>query len=244
VNMSKTSQMTQLIVRSRQFDPFGILVYKSNRPKGKARGIGYSSGSSRLSIQASMPSWRQPLWPGQSLTQNTRQTGTTFGVRPQTRRVRYEDVLNCRTTTHTPGEGFPNLDLVPGRTLLDKKAWLGGFDPTELPVFHKQKELAEWPMRRLQSLGLVGDLRRLTTAILDLQRHCRHKVCREQGINRKPGPKILSMLHPELSSLAAKYFPESGEVDEQFCQGVLWQETDLCSVWWHELDGFAQEIAA
>jgi hypothetical protein len=76
------SRMIQSMVRSSRFDPYSIPVYNGNRPKGKARGIGYSSGSSRLSIPVGVPSWRQWLWPGQSLTQNTRQTGTTFGVRP------------------------------------------------------------------------------------------------------------------------------------------------------------------
>ena len=83
--------MIQALVRSSQLDPYGIPVYNGNRPKGKARGIGYSSGSSRLSIPVGVPSWRQWLWPGQSLTQNTRPTGTTFGVRPK----RWNPVKRC-----------------------------------------------------------------------------------------------------------------------------------------------------
>lgn len=162
------------------------------------------------------------------------------GASLEARQVMCEDVLNCRTPVCAPIAGYPNLNSVPGRTLLDKKAWLGGFDATELSVFHKQSKLAERTIRQFRSLGLVDTLNRLATAILDLQRSCRHKVCREQGINRKPGPRILAMLRPELASLAKKYFPESTEVDEQFCQGILWQETDLCSVWWHGLDGSAQ----
>jgi len=130
---------------------------------------------------------------------------------------------------------------MPGSTTLDKKVRLGGFDPTEFPVFHKQKKLAEWVVRKFETLGLSNDLYRLTTAILDLQMACRHKVCREQGIKQKPGPKILEMLRPELTPLATKYFPEFKDIDDQFCLGVLWQETDLCPAWWHGLDGFAQE---
>lgn len=74
--------MTQALVRPSQLDPCGIAVYNGNRPKGKARGIGYSSGSSRLSIPVGVLSWRQRLWPDQSLTLNTLPTGTTFGVHP------------------------------------------------------------------------------------------------------------------------------------------------------------------
>jgi len=159
-----------------------------------------------------------------------------------TRQITRGDVLGCRTVSRAPGSGYPDLDRVPGGTTLDKKAWLGGFDPTEFSVFHRQKKQAEWITRKFETLGLTDDLDRLTTAILDLQTACRHKVCREQGIKQKPGPRILEMLRPKLAPLATKYFPESRDVDDQFCLGVLWQETDLCPAWWHGLDGFAQEI--
>jgi len=159
-----------------------------------------------------------------------------------TRQITRGDVLNCRTTPRASEAGYPNLDVIPGCTTLDKKAWLGGFDPTEFPLFHRQKKLAEWTRRKFETLGLTNDLDRLTIAILDLHTACRHKVCREQGIQQKPGPRILEMLRPKLTSLATKYFPESKDVDDQFCLGVLWRETDLCPAWWHGLGGFAQEI--
>lgn len=167
-----------------------------------------------------------------------------LGNRLATRQINLQDVLDCRTASETFSDGYPDLDSVPGRTLLEKKLRLGGFDPTELPVFYKQKELAQWPIRRLESLGLATDLQRLTTAILDLQQSCRHKICREQRIDQQPGPTILSMLRPGLTPLATKYFPGSSDVDDQFCQGVLWQETDLCSIWWHGLKDFSQEMTS
>ena len=159
-----------------------------------------------------------------------------IGTSLETRRIARQDVLDCRAASCAPVVNYPSLDQVPGNTSLDKKAYLGGFDLTELPVFHKQKKLAEWTMRQLESLGLTDALNRLTTAILDLQTTCRHRICREQGINQSPGPTILSMLRPGLVSLATTYFPGNGDVDEQFCLGILWRETDLCSAWWHGLD--------
>jgi hypothetical protein len=92
--------MTQSVVRSRQFELSGIFwyMYNGNRSKERAGGIGYSSSSSRLSILVGVPSWRR-LWPGQSLTQNTRLTGTAFGVRSPPMRAHLQqerpDVVRC-----------------------------------------------------------------------------------------------------------------------------------------------------
>jgi hypothetical protein len=146
----------------------------------------------------------------------------TEGTTLESRRIERDDVMECRTARFIAADGYPDLDTVPGDSLLDKKARLGGFDPTELPRLHKQKALAEWTVRKLKSLGLHEILERLTTAIVDLQGVCRDKVCRQQGINEKPGPLILDMLRPELPRLAADHFPDTDEVNEQFCLGVLW----------------------
>lgn len=158
------------------------------------------------------------------------------GTSLEARRIERDDVLGCRTAPYAATSGYPDLSAVPGKCALDKKVRLGGFDPTELPGMHKQKALAEWTVRKLKSLGLQEILERLTTAIVDLQGVCRNKVCRHQGINDKPGPLILDMLRPELPCLAAHYFPDTDDVDEQFCLGVLWGETDRCMAWWHGLD--------
>jgi hypothetical protein len=157
----------------------------------------------------------------------------------ETRRIKREDVLSCRVASNSPGEGYPDLENLPGATTLDKKARLGGFDPTELPLFHKQKKLAEGTERWLRSLDLDDVLDHMIASILDLHRECRHTICREQGVHQKPGPIILSQLRPELAQIVRKY--SSGiDVDEQFCLGLLWQQTDHCSAWWHGLDGFSQ----
>jgi len=57
-----------------------LLVCHASQPIG----IGYPSASSRHSTLASVPSWRQWLWPVKSLTENTHPIGTTSGVRPST----------------------------------------------------------------------------------------------------------------------------------------------------------------
>jgi hypothetical protein len=158
------------------------------------------------------------------------------------RRIKTEDVLNCRVASSSEQEGYPNLDNVPGTTPLDKKTRCGGFDPTEIPLFHKQKILAGETERRLRCLDLDDTLDHMITSILDLHRECRHAVCREQGVQQRPGPTILAKLRPQLGQLTQRFIPKLGRIDEQFCLGILWQQTNLCVVWWHELDSFAKEV--
>ncbi len=159
------------------------------------------------------------------------------------RRMTTQDVLGCRVASSAPEIGFPDLDQLPGSTPMDKKALLGGFDPTEIPMFHRQAKLAAADMRELANLGLQDRLERLRVALLDEQAHCRNRICREQGIQRAPGPEIRSLLRLGLASLARTHFPHSPFVDEQFCLGVLWEETDLCYAWWHAPGACTQEAA-
>lgn len=156
----------------------------------------------------------------------------TRGKTLEERQICAADVLNCRTEECTLGDVLPDLRAVPGRTLLDKKAFLGGFDPTELPLFSRQKLNALGTERELQTLR-AKNLDKLRVALLDHQHKCRHRVCREMGIVEKPGPKILAMVETELENIAATYFPGVREVDAQFCKGLLWDETNLCQAWWH-----------
>jgi hypothetical protein len=157
------------------------------------------------------------------------------GKTPEERKIRAADVLNCRTEECALGDVLPDLSAVPGRTLLDKKAFLGGFDPTELPLFSRQKLNALGTERELQTLR-AKNLDKLRLALLDHQRKCRHMVCRDMGVVDKPGPQILAMVEPELENIAATYFPGVTEVDAQFCKGLLWDETNLCQAWWHNFN--------
>jgi hypothetical protein len=157
------------------------------------------------------------------------------GVTPEERRICAPDVLNCRTEECAVGDVLPDLSGVPGRTLLEKKAFLGGFDSTELPLFSRQKLNALGTERELQTLR-AKNLDKLRLALLDHQRQCRHKVCREMGVVEKPGPKILELVETGLENIATSYFPGMREVDAQFCKGLLWDETNLCQAWWHALN--------
>jgi hypothetical protein len=154
---------------------------------------------------------------------------------PEERKITQEEVLQCKTSPLIVGN--IDLDKVPGQTVLDKKAYLGGFDITEIPIFSRQRKLADWTWRRLDALGLRRDLDRLTIALLDLQGVCRNSVCRIQGVRTQPGPKILEQLRPKILPLAATIIPDQPDVDEQFCLGIIWNETELCSAWWQ---GFAE----
>lgn len=158
------------------------------------------------------------------------------------RLIEREDILNCRVSSNSGYEARLDLDRFPGNSLLEKKALLGGFDPTEISRFRRQKLLAERTIRRLKNFDLNEELEHLTIAILDHHGECRHKVCREQGISSKPGPKILSAIRNDLPEIARKHASKLGrDIDDQFCLGVLWKETNECSAWWHGLDGLDQE---
>lgn len=157
------------------------------------------------------------------------------GSTPEERRISNADVLNCRTEECAIGDMLPDLSKVPGRSLLDKKAFLGGFDSTELPLLSRQKLNALGTERELKILN-AKNLDKLRLALLDHQRKCRNKVCREMGIHEKPGPRILEMVEIELDRIAASYFPDVKEVDAHFCKGLLWDETNLCQAWWHALN--------
>ncbi|MDQ3819765.1 MAG: hypothetical protein M3362_19110 [Acidobacteriota bacterium] len=157
------------------------------------------------------------------------------------RRIGVDDILNCRVEPQEINDGLPDLTSIPGRTLMDKKAILGGFATTELSLFHRQRLIATSTLRELEILNLQKPLDRLTVALLDLQRRYLHKVCREQGYHDKPGPRILNLLQQDLSELASRYFPDVKDIDDLFCMGVLWRETELCNAWWHSPERIGQE---
>lgn len=159
-----------------------------------------------------------------------------FTKRSDSRRIEESDILNCCSIPSLPLSLGINLDLVPGETNLDKKLYLGGFDATEMRPFHKQKVLASGTVRELETLGDRKRLEKLSMALIDQQVSCRHIMCRENGITERPGPSILATLRSSISTIARRYFPDNPDVDEQFCLGLLWNETNLCTIWWNALN--------
>ena len=147
------------------------------------------------------------------------------------RKITRDEVMSCRT--------FPNpsvnidLDNLPGESVLEKKVYLGGFDITEIPIFNRQRKQADWTNRRLKAFGVDFELERLTTALLDLQSNSRNMVCRLKGVKSKPGPEILAMVRENIADVRQRIFPNQADVDDQFCLGILWNQTDECLAWWH-----------
>ncbi|GHO65729.1 hypothetical protein KSC_046210 [Ktedonobacter sp. SOSP1-52] len=156
------------------------------------------------------------------------------------RYIYLDDVLKCRSVEFEGTvDGYPDLSSLPGKTILDKKALLGGFHPTEIPRFHRQKVLAEGFKRKYQILGVEDNLENLASTLLELHAECRDQICRLDGNSSRPGPKILSLyksLLPDLVSQAVDKFPE---IDALVCLGLLWSETDNCFAWWSDLKDLA-----
>jgi hypothetical protein len=153
--------MTQILARSSRLDSDGRFGYNGNRPKRKARGIGHPTGSSRLSLLVGVSSWRQWLWPGQSLTQNTRPTGTTFGVRP----------LAC--VSHQDLVGKILLRSAFQSRPVQRRVWLQSWrTSSEMPRACFQVWRAPTPSRPVA--GTTPQTRRV-----DARNHCCPELCQE-----------------------------------------------------------------
>lgn len=158
-----------------------------------------------------------------------------FIGRSDARRITEEEVEGCFVNPVPLILHDLNLDEVPGDTLLDKKLFLGGFDPTEFRPFHKEKVMASGTRRELEAFGHKRRMEKLSMALVDYQVAQRHQVCRQLGVTNNPGPVILAALRPALLEIARRYFPQEPDVDEQYCLGELWNETNSCTIWWHAL---------
>jgi hypothetical protein len=142
-----------------------------------------------------------------------------------------EDVLQCRTACN-PLEAI-DLEKVPGRSVWEKKAYLGGFDPTEMPAFNRLRLGSVATVRERTNLGLETDLHQLTSFLVDQQTICRDEVCRSESRSRAVGPEILRRFRSRLPEVISQ-FP-SLRLTEPDCLGIAWQETDKCVLWWHGL---------
>lgn len=148
------------------------------------------------------------------------------------RAIAVDDVLNCRARINPYGMELAGLDGVPGRTVLDKKAGLGGFRPPECQLMHRQRAHADYVRRQLAAEGREREVERLSMTLVDRQiTEWRDVTATLNG--SAIGPAILQRLAPRLPEIAAQTFPGDSRVDEQVCKGLLWHETDQCRAWWH-----------
>lgn len=155
-------------------------------------------------------------------------TGKTL----EERTIRCNDILNCRAQAIAPEYGLPDLSQLPGDTRLEKKAIYAGFDVTELPVLALLRLKADSKRRKLETLGLGEKVEELALMLMIGQQSCRRalsKNCTQLQI----GPEILEMVQSEIRAHFSTYFSNLNEVDELFCQGLIWQATNDCHLWWH-----------
>ena len=150
-------------------------------------------------------------------------TGTSL----DSRRITAKDVLQCRVV-RIPEDGLmQEIASAPGKTLLDKKACLGGFDPTRRQNMYQQRAVAGILRRELRP-GDNPKWEVFKTALLDRQISCMEAICGDKDCADRPGPRILETLRPHLPLLAKEHFPYRTDVTDQVCLGVLWDETDEC----------------
>lgn len=159
------------------------------------------------------------------------------------RAVARDDVLGCRTVASPYHIELPALDTVPGRTILDKKAYLAGFKSPECQLMHRQLALAGYTRRRLIAEGREADYERLSMMLVDRQIQRWREVTGTNGDN-ETGPVILERLVPDFANIASTCFAADSRIDTQFCKGVLWNETNQCRAWWHAQPPKTGESAA
>lgn len=147
------------------------------------------------------------------------------------RTISRDDILNCRYQSQLPEIGLPDLDLLPGSTVADKKALYGGFCIDEMPVFAKQRLNTQMKKRKLEALGLSEQITDLSLNLITVQRRYRRNMSNQLHY-RGIGPEILKCLEDDFPSCIQDYF-HNHEVDSVFCHGLIWQETNDCTLWWH-----------
>lgn len=152
----------------------------------------------------------------------------------QERTITRDEVLACRAEAVALEPNLPDLNILPGNSIAEKKAWFGGFDITELPVFALQMRRAQEKRRRLETLGLDEKVEDLMLALITLQGQCRRAISQTYP-DTEIGPNILSEVQPQIQGWINKYFPDTADVDIPFCDGLLWLYTDDCTLWWHRI---------
>lgn len=156
----------------------------------------------------------------------------TTGKTLEDRTIRRDDILNCRSATITPEHGLPDLSRLPGNSRMEKKALYAGFDVTELPLLALLRLKADSKRRKLESLGLSEKVEELVLILMIWQQKCRRALSKTHT-QLQIGPEILEMVQSDICAHLPPYFSDLNEVDELFCQGLIWQATNDCHLWWH-----------
>jgi hypothetical protein len=158
----------------------------------------------------------------------------TTGNSRDERRITRDDVLACALATARAADGLPNLDALPGRTVLDKKALYAGFEQEALPTLHRQRASAAARARELDVVGLDRGVERLRMALLDAHMGAKHALAEAGAPAPRFGPALLARVRDAARGLGTRYLPAAPDLDEQFCLGLLWDETTRCNAWWHK----------
>lgn len=157
----------------------------------------------------------------------------------KSRSICIEDILECQENMVARDNHIHKiLEKAPGFGILEKKLLLGGFSFTEIPYFVRQKHFAKRTKREYENLNLTEELEVFVMALLERQRECREKICRQQAISNCSGPYILSSVKQEFTSIISNYLPNP-DINEVVCMGLLWDETEACIAWWHDFQDSA-----
>ncbi|MBE3037269.1 MAG: hypothetical protein IMZ62_00415 [Chloroflexi bacterium] len=181
-------------------------------------------GSPPLSLHALGAMYAQVL----NLVYERIRTGTSI----ENRRITATDLLQCRVVPVAEDGLMQEIASAPGKTLLDKKAYLGGFDTTRRQNMYRQRATADILRRKLRPDDNLK-WENFRTALLDRQISCMEAICGEKDCADRTGTRILESLRPHLRLVAKEHFPDRPDVTEQVCLGVLWDETDACRARWH-----------
>lgn len=158
----------------------------------------------------------------------------TTGKSLEERTIARDDVLACRAEAIAPEPNLPDLNILPGNSIAEKKASFGGFDITEFPTFARQMKRAQEKRRRFEIIGLDEKVEDLELALITLQSLSRRTIS-QTCTDIKIGPRILTAVQPQIPSCINSYFPNNCDVDVPFCNGLLWLSTNDCTLWWHRI---------
>lgn len=160
---------------------------------------------------------------------------TLHGDSFASRSIYKDDVINCRFEPVSVTGGLPDLDNLPGNSVIEKKALYGGFDKSESPLFTRLYINTIIKKRELALFGLDGIVENLSLALMSKQFSYRRLLSKDNEKN-EIGPNIYEKVQLDIPSLLATYTQNYKQVDEVFCLGLLWEATDKCYLWWNCLD--------